>query len=188
MRPPRKTCVRAAIAAVLVLLVLPFAQGLAADFDCDPLELLIGAGTLAVGMAFSVPDALLVVTKALPNGANTIYSDGFDLGHGLAGDLVANVELKLTCPALTTGELADTQTITYSLEHDTASGFGTTATIPGYAQLAVQTGAGGAGAAAQVITVRLPVDVKRYVRVKAVKAGASNASTKSLTAELLTSP
>jgi len=54
-----------------------------------------------------------------------------------------------------------------------------------YPGVIVQLGAGGAGAAAATFTARLPVDVKRYVRVKAVGSVAGDASAASLTFEVL---
>lgn len=148
----------------------------------SPYSWLIASG-LAVGMAFALKDAKLKVTKALPNGAASITTDGIDLGHGTRGRFLANGELLISAPALTTAELPDGQTITYSVEHDTASGFGTVATL--YAEVLKQTGAGGAGAAAAEVRVRPPSNVKRHVRVKATKAGAANASTKSVTVEVV---
>jgi len=134
-------------------------------------------------MGYAVKDTALKVTKALPNGAATVYSDGIDLGHGSKGDFLANAEFKVSAPALTTAQLPDTKTMTYTLQHDDAAGFGTVADLlPG---VIVQTGAGGAGAAAATFTIRLPVDVKRYVRVKAVGSAAGDASAASMTFEVL---
>lgn len=171
-----------AIAAVALLCAI---IGFAFTF-ASPADACAFLGMAAIGMAFLVADADAAVKQshALPNGAATTQGAGINLGNGMAGDVVADFELVITAPALTTGELADGQTITYSLEHDTVSGFGTVATIPGFASVAVQTGAAGAGAAAQEIPVRLPVDTKGFIRLKTVKAGASNASTKSATLQL----
>lgn len=132
-------------------------------------------------MPFNVKDASLEKTAALPNGAAVTQTAGIDTMNSSRGDFTAGAELVVEAPALTTGELGDTQTITYTVEHDTASGFGTVATL---ATLGTQTGAGGAGAAAQTFRFRLPTNVRRHIRVKATKAGASNASTKSMVAGL----
>ena len=127
-------------------------------------------------------DKSLQQTKALPNGAATISSDGFQIHDGpIGGSFQANVEFVVTIPALTVTELADTQTITYTIEHDDASNFGSAAAI---STSVVQTGAGGAGAAATSLRLRPNTAVKKYVRAKAVKTGASNASTSSLTFEV----
>ena len=134
-------------------------------------------------MGFAVKDEALKVTKALPNGAATVYSDGLDLGHGSRGDFLAAADFKVSAPALTTAQLPDTKTIVYSIQHDDDAAFGTAADL--YPGVIVQTGADGAGAAAATFTARLPVDVKRYVRVKAVNSGAGDASGASLTFEAL---
>ena len=134
-------------------------------------------------MGFAVKDSLLKVTKALPNGAATVYSDGIDLGHGSRGDFLAAADFKVSAPTLTTAQLPDTKTMTYSIQHDDDAAFGAVADL--YPGVIVQLGAGGAGAAALTFTARLPVDVKRYVRVKAVNSGAGDASGASLTFEAL---
>lgn len=141
---------------------------------------LLAAGV--AGMAFLVTDNEFKKTKALPNGAASVTSDAFDLGHGTSGDFLANCELEITAPALVVGDLANGDTMTYIVEHDDAAGFGTVATLIDKA--IVQTGAGGAGAAAASKTLRLPVDVKRYIRVKATNSGAGDASDKSMTVQL----
>jgi hypothetical protein len=79
--------------------------------------------------------------------------------------------------------LADTKKATITLE-DSADGT-TFAAIPGLAALEV-TGAGGAGAVAANRRVRLPADVRRYLRAKAaVEAAGGNNTAKSLTLALV---
>lgn len=134
-------------------------------------------------MGMQVNDALLSSTFALPNGAATTQSSGFDLMNGSRGDFLAPVELQIEAPALSTGQLGDAQTITYEVWHDTAVGFGSETRLA--SAVIVQTGAGGAGDGAETVRFRLPVDVNQYVRVKAVKVGASNASTASAVARLV---
>jgi hypothetical protein len=135
-------------------------------------------------MGFEVTDATLVKTKALPNGAAAVSSDGLDLGAMSAiGSRLADAELKISGPLLTTTELPDTKTMVYKVEHDSASDFSTVATLAD--RVLVQTGAGGTGAAAAAARFRFPTDTKRYVRVTATNDGAGDASGKSLTAELL---
>lgn len=136
-----------------------------------------------MGVGYGIRDAKLKVTKALPNGAASVTSDGIDLESGSKGDFVAQVEFLLSAPALTTGELGDAATMTYILEHDSASDFSSVATLQD--RLLVQTGAGGAGATAATKRFKLPTDVKRYVRIKATNSAAGNASGKSLTFEAL---
>jgi hypothetical protein len=134
-------------------------------------------------MAYDLKDVQLKVTKALPNGAASTTSDGFDLGHGTRGDVVAGFELKITAPALGATPLPDSKTMIFIIEHDTASGFGTVATL--LDRVIIQTGAGGAGAAAATKIVKLPVDTNRYVRVKATGSASGDASGSSFTVELL---
>ena len=134
-------------------------------------------------MSFRVEDAQLQRSFALPNGANTTNSTGIDLESTPSGSFVADTEIVINAPALTTGELGDTQTITYSLRQSANADFSGDSELLG--GLIVQTGAGGAGAAAAERRVRLPTNVQRYVRLRAVKTGASNASTKSGTMKMV---
>lgn len=165
-------------AAVLLIVCL-----CAVAFSSSPLESctwlsLAGLGGLG---AFLLKDKLLRTVHALPNGANTTNGAGLDLGLTSRSEFVANSEAVVSAPALTTTELGDTQTVTYHLYHDTAVGFGSETLL---ATLGLQTGAGGAGAAAAEFRLKLPSTVKRYLRLKTVKVGASNASTASATLEL----
>jgi hypothetical protein len=132
----------------------------------------------------NVRDTELKKTKALPNGAATIYTDGIDLGAITArGALLAQCELLISAPALVVGDLADTKTMKYDVQCDADSAFGSARTLA----LAVitQTGAGGAGAAAATARFRLPSDCERYLRVAATNDAAGDASDKSVTVELL---
>lgn len=153
-------------------------------FVCYGPEACAAVATLAgLGLGtFLVSDANLKVTKALPNGAATIYSDGIDLGHTSRGDFLADVELYITAPALATGIMGDGKTLLYSVQHDTDPAFGTAAVL--LTNVLTQTGAGAAGCAAATVSVRLPVDVNRYIRVRAIGSAAGDCSTGSLTAEL----
>ena len=135
-----------------------------------------------MGFQLNDDDSAVKVTKALPNGAATVASDGIDLGHGTKGDFLAACELEIAAPALAVADLANGDTMTYDVYHDTASDFSSETLLMD--NVITQTGAGGAGAAAQTVAVRLPVDVKRYVRVKATNSAAGDASDKSLTARL----
>lgn len=166
------------VALVTVFILAAFACG------ADAKTIVATAATMLIGLGsvLQIADVNLKVTKALPNGAATITSDGIDLGHSTRGDHLAMCSLVLNAPACTTGELGDTQTLTYSIEHDDASDFSGVATL--FSSVIVQTGAGGAGAVAAEKEFTLPPDVKRYVRAKCVKTGATNASTASLTLAL----
>jgi len=168
--------------SVLCLLAVP---ALCIASDCTTLETL-GTVTMTIGVIGTVlglQDKLLIVTKALPNGAASITSDAIDLETS-GGEFLADVEFELTVPALTTGQLGDTQTITYIVETSASSGFGSITTLN--SALAVSTGAGGAGDVAVSKRFRVPSNVLRYIRIKATKTGATNASTASLTFKLLT--
>jgi len=117
-----------------------------------------------------VQDATFVESKALGTADATVQTTGFDLGAmSDRGVFEAGVELEISAPALNTTQLPNADTCTYSVEHDDAVGFGTVAILAD--KVLVQTGAGGAGAAAAIAKFKLPSDVKRYVRVKAVLAG-----------------
>jgi hypothetical protein len=130
-------------------------------------------------MSRLVKDKALILTAALPNGAASANTDGIDLkGGGSNVEHAAEVEFQLDAPALTTSQLGDTQTITYIVQMDDDSAFGSATTLY---TLVVQTGAGGAGDGAEVIRFRCPTNVERYMRVRATKTGASNASTASMT-------
>lgn len=135
----------------------------------------------AVGLGFLLKDKLLRTVHALPNGAATTNGAGLDLGLSTRSEFVAECEAVVTSPALTVGELANGDTITYHLYHDTAVGFGTETLL---ATLGVVTGAGGVGAVAAEFRGRLPTTTKRYLRLKTVKTGTGNATTKNGTLEL----
>ena len=128
-------------------------------------------------------DVALKVTKALPNGAATIITDGIDLGHSTNGQPPANVELLIEAPALVVGDLGNADTMKYEVFHDTVSTFGSEVSL--YGVVLTQTGAGGAGAAAASKRVALPSDVGRYIRVKATNSAAGDASDKSVSVSLL---
>lgn len=126
-------------------------------------------------------DALLKQTLTLPNGANTTTSSAIDLGAGPKA--MDDIELVFNAPTLTLTQLADTQTITYSLELSNDSAFGT---VSRTVSLGVQTGATGTDPCAAISNVRYQPATNdyRYARIKAVKAGASDASAASATLEV----
>lgn len=124
---------------------------------------------------FNRKDASLSVTKALPNGAATVNSDGIAIGAGLLG---VDHEFELLAPVLTTARLGDAQTMTYSIQTASDAAFTSPTTI--YPSLIVQTGAGAAGAAAASRRFSLSSDQTGYVRAVAVKSGSGDASGASL--------
>lgn len=113
----------------------------------------------------NVQDASLRKTRALPAAASsTVHSAGIDLGALSArGARLADCELVVEAPAVGVAVLPNTKTLTYTVQHDDDSAFGGAANL--FPSLIVQTGAGGAGAAAAVARRKLPTDCKRYVRL-----------------------
>ena len=127
----------------------------------------------------ALKDALLIRILALPAAGANASTASIDLGQTPPNEFRFEVEMDL--PALPS--LADTKKASITLE-DSADG-STFAAISGLAPLEV-TGAGGAGAAAVNRRVRLPADVRRYLRAKAVvEATGGNNTTKSLTVALV---
>jgi hypothetical protein len=137
-------------------------------------------------MSHKQQDAELNVSRALPAAASaTVNSSAIDLGHATGEKLHADCEFEVVAPALTTTMAPDTRTMTYKIQHDTDPAFGTAVDIA--PTFIVQTGAGGAGAAAETKRWRAPSDVKRYVRL-VITSGASitDSSAVSATFKLLT--
>lgn len=131
-------------------------------------------------MGFNRRDTEFITTKALPASAGSVNAAGFDVRP--SGDLVADCEMLISAPALTTTELPDTETMSYKVE-DSADNI-TFALVAD--SVLVQTGAGAAGAVAATQRFRFPTDVKRYVRVTATgSTNIGDCSGKSLTQELL---
>jgi hypothetical protein len=127
-------------------------------------------------------DALLSVSKALPNGANTVVSDPIKV-NATGFDSVANFEGIIESPAMTTAILADGGTVTYNVQMATDAAF--TSPVLLYGSVLVQTGADGAGAAKKEARFALPSMCLPYIRFQAVKSGAGNASTLSGSMSLL---
>lgn len=143
----------------------------------------VGTAALALGLAFAVKDREFIQTAALPEGAASTQTAGFDLGHNISGKLLAGCELVLDAPALATLELPDTKTVTYSIETDDNAAFASPTVLA--ASFLVQTGAGGAGAAAAQKKFRLPTGVERFVRVKATGVATVAAQTKTMTVSMV---
>lgn len=130
-------------------------------------------------------DSSVKKTKALPNGADTIYSDAINLGHQSSnpprGEVHGDFEVKISAPVLTTAELPDTKTMKYTVEHsDDGTNF-----VDLLPDVLIQTGAGGAGAAAASDYVRLPSMSKQHIRLQATNDGTGDASGKSATFQLV---
>lgn len=135
-------------------------------------------------MGMALKDASLKTTKALPNGAASVYSSAIDLGLGSFGDFLAEVEFKISAPAMATGVMGDSKTMKYDILHSDSSDLSSGATTLVTAAI-TQTGAGGAGCSAATYTFRLPVDCKRYVGIKATGSTTGDCSGSSLTFEAL---
>lgn len=131
---------------------------------------------------FQIKDAGLSVSKALPNGAAAVQSDGLDLRINSSGQFLAECELLLSAPALTNTQLGSAATIKYDVQCAPDAAFSGVRTIA--KEVLVQTG-DGTGAAAAAKRFRLPTDVDRYVRVQATNSAAGNASGASFTVDLL---
>jgi hypothetical protein len=128
-------------------------------------------------MTPALQDQALNIALALPNGAATTTSTALDTQNSAKGDFSASVQLQISAPALTTGELANAATVTYDVYHATAADLSNGVAL--YKGVLVQTGAGGAGAGAATANFKLPTTVKRYVYFKATNSGAGNLSAKS---------
>jgi hypothetical protein len=127
----------------------------------------------------ALKDAELINTVALPAAAATATTEPFNLIQKPPHE--CHFEVELTLPALPS--LADTKKATVTLE-DSADGI-TFAAIAALASLEV-IGAGGAGAATINRKVRLPSDVRQYIRAKiVVEAAGGNNTAKSLTMALV---
>jgi hypothetical protein len=116
-------------------------------------------------------DQSLVKSIALPAAAAANNTASVNLGSKTLGPVADFVELEIFIGA--TAALVDTKTITLTVK-DSAddSSF---AAVPSLATL-VQTGAGGAGAAAATRRVRLPGSTRQFLRVDAAveSGGGSN--------------
>jgi len=130
-------------------------------------------------------DSNLKLSRALPNGAATVYSTSIDTGKTTdLGKQLAPVEFLLSAPALVVGDLADAATIKYSVVMDTVDPIDGSSIVL-HADILTQTGAGGAGAAAATKRFKLPTDGLRLIGFKAVNSGSGDASDKTATLEVL---
>ena len=121
----------------------------------------------------NVVDADLLKTRALPSNGTTVYSDSIDLEFNREdGVFLAEADVIVNAPAVTTTQLPDAKTFTYKLqESDDDSTFTDVAT------LGTQTGAGGAGADAKDFIGSIGSTTGRYIRLAILNSGTGNAST-----------
>jgi len=117
-------------------------------------------------------DAALIVAIALPAAGATANSTAIDLGSSQPGQLVNDFDVLIEVPAVP--NLVDAKTITLNLQDSDDNV--TFADIPEVADL-VMTGAGGVGAAAASQRVKLPISVRRYLRLSPTVLAAGGDST-----------
>lgn len=130
-------------------------------------------------MPYTVQDAALNLTLALPNGAASTTSSAIDLGNGTKGDFVAPMELLVDAPAMGATPMPDNKTMIYDIIHSVNSDLSSPATlIPAFI---TQTGASSAGCAAAQARLRLPSTVRRYIGLKATGSASGNASSATAT-------
>lgn len=132
--------------------------------------------------SFSVADALLTITNALPTQTNTVNSASIDLG--VAAPVLAGTHSDFLISAPDGAALNTGQTLTFTIQ-DSAdnSSFAAVAALPTY----VVTGASNLVPVGSNRTFRLPPSVRRYVRVScAASATAGTSASASFTASLLT--
>jgi hypothetical protein len=128
-------------------------------------------------------DANLYVTGNLPTATATTTSTALldlteNAGTGVSAGadqfVPQRVNFILKAPALATGQLPDTDTVTYSIwSSPNSDGSSAVEYIP---SALVQTGAGGAGAAAVNFTFALPANILRYLFAKATTGAGAAAS------------
>src|SRR4051812_17262610 len=131
-------------------------------------------------------DAQLKLTRALPNGAATVYSSpGIDTDKSTAqGSQPGSVEYLLSAPAMNATEMPDAKTMIYSILTDTIDPVDGSSTVL-MPSVITQTGAGGVGCAAQTYRFRLPSNADRIVSFRAVGSASGVATTASATLEAL---
>lgn len=104
--------------------------------------------------------------------------------------MFADVEFQISAPALNTTQLPDAKTMKYSVMLDTVDPIDGSSTVY-LLDLITQTGAGGAGAAAQTKKFRLPSDLAnilasaRILGARAIGSASGDASGASATLEAL---
>lgn len=123
--------------------------------------LILFAASAMFAMPLQVRDAATKLSRALPVSITAVASGAIDLSAATQNATRLGFEFLLTAPAVTTLQLPDTKTFTYSIIHsDNADLSAPVNLFPG---LIVQTGAAGAGAALATARFKLPSDAKRYL-------------------------
>lgn len=131
-------------------------------------------------------DAGAKLTRALPNGAATVYATpGIDTGvSGSLGAQSGDIEYLLTAPAMNTTQMPDAKTMIYSILVDTVDPVDASSTVL-MPSVITQTGAGGAGCAAATYRFRLPSTAPRILGFRAVGSASGDATGASATLEAL---
>jgi hypothetical protein len=153
------------------------------------LTILVGALLVAVFMAnTSLPemgDAQLAAYTALPSSTTAVTSTAIDTGVRSANAIAPKIDLFLSAPALSTAQLPDGKTMTYTIiqsPNPDLSGY-----TPLNNSVIVQTGAGGAGAAGATARVSTPDVMSRYIgfTVTPAASGTGDASGTTATMQML---
>lgn len=116
----------------------------------------------------NLQDASVALTVSVPSAGNNSTSTALDLGQLTPFPMNEHIDFLLAVPAQAT--LAETKTVTLKVQ-DSADGV-SFADLAGVGTL-VQTGAGGVGAAASTLRVKLALGVRRYVAINVATAGSS---------------
>lgn len=122
-------------------------------------------------------DALEKLTRALPNGAATVYATpGLDTGKNTSsGKQLADVEYVLEAPAMNATQMPDGKTMIYSILTDSVDPVDASSNVL-YPSVITQTGAGGAGCAAATYRFRLPTSAPRILGFRAVGSASGDAT------------
>jgi hypothetical protein len=175
------------LALVAVIAFVPLAAMAAVAMGIAAESIVMGLSLVAMGMAAQFlaadADASMKKTTALSVDDAAASSAGIDLGVGSRGLVPGEMELVITAPALAVAELANTETMTYALYHDTVATFASEALL--LDRLIVQTGADGAGAVTAAKRIRLPANTNRYIRVRATPSGNRDKTAKSFVVQLV---
>lgn len=118
-----------------------------------------------------IGDATLNANIAAPNANATTFSTFIDLGQANAHPINEKVSLLAVIPAI--ANLANTKTITFSVEDADANANANAAALSTAISFVVTGGA--SGSAAVTKEIRLPGNARRFVRLKAL--GGDNAGT-----------
>jgi hypothetical protein len=126
-------------------------------------------------------DQSLTQTGALPNGAASSNTTAIDLGLNTTwADVEAEMEFEVDAPVLTTAQLANGSTMSYSVWMSATANLASPVLI--YQNIIVQTGAGGVGAPAATARFKLsaepggPGSGLRYLFAQAINSGPGNCS------------